>query len=78
MPLPKYWRYLDVATFVAIVLAAIGAGIGIYGAYIGISKVGSSIEIYLALIGIILTILSVFVAVLVAVMSTRAIKAELM
>lgn len=77
MPLPKYWRYFDVAIFVAIALAAIGAGLGIYGVYIGISKAGSSVEIYLALIGILLTILSIFLAVIVAVLGTRAIKAGL-
>ena len=77
LSLPAYWKYLDVATAVGIGLAIAGAALGIYGAYLGMAKLGSEIEIYLALIGIILTIVGLAVTVVVSVLGARAIKAEL-
>ena len=77
LSLPAYWKYLDVATAVGIGLVITGAGLGIYGVYLGMAKLGSEIEIYLALIGIILTIVGLAVTVVISLLSARAIKTEL-
>ncbi len=78
MTLPKYWRYFDAAAVVGILLIIAGAILGIYGAYSEIMKREFEVEIYLALIGIVLTIVGLATTVIVAVLGTRAIKAELL
>jgi protein-S-isoprenylcysteine O-methyltransferase Ste14 len=77
MRLPRYWKYFDILAIVGVILAFIGILLIIYGAWIGIVKHRSEIEIYLALIGIALTFVGIIAIIVVSIASLKSMKIEL-
>lgn len=75
--LPTYWRYIDAIAVVGIIVLVFGLVIVMHGAYIEAVRAESAERVFLVLLGIGFTIFGIIATIVLALLTTKSIKAEL-